>query len=492
MGIGTHTKMIYSLIIIVSIVVSTVTVSGDVFAADNGGYPWADATLIRAATYDWGYTVCQPLMEQAKTCSAHNSYKNAVKYYESDPWKYDVKNCTSFVAWRVNQAYKLNLVGWGDAKNWDTMGQKAGYNVNNQPNYGDIAVWNSGNYGHVAFVTQVNGDGSVNVEQYNKAGKGEYSRQSRVRADTYIHIAPIISFAPPRAIPTNSQTVISNVTTNTPITPLPDMKKTLENKESVQPQAVPVKQVSSFVETNTTDDVSYYVGSTSTKGVRAYAIKHNNTTSGKLEIHTADVTTDSTKWSEESVTPESIQQPQLSSYAIADQNADGNNDIYKISYSNTDTKKVEINILDGSREFKTYLGKWTMDENQHLQNEVSYEIADQNGDGKLDLYQIWHSNTFDNLIHITVFDGQSGYKKILLNMQLPESTHDYNDVYYMIGDHNDDGTIDIYQILHNNTSSGKTEIKVFDGSSESSNKILSHWSSYQPLYKGAGPSFRDI
>lgn len=44
------------------------------------------------------------------------------------------------------------------------------------PRAGDIAVRNSGTYGHVAFVTKVNADGSFQVDEYN-----------HVRADTYSH-----------------------------------------------------------------------------------------------------------------------------------------------------------------------------------------------------------------------------------------------------------------------------------------------------------------
>lgn len=54
---------------IMSILVLTVN-GGVVHATETGGYPWADAILIRASTYDWGYTACQPAMVQAKTCSA--------------------------------------------------------------------------------------------------------------------------------------------------------------------------------------------------------------------------------------------------------------------------------------------------------------------------------------------------------------------------------------------------------------------------------------
>lgn len=69
----------------------------------------------------------------------------------------------------------------GHAKDWDTGGQSAGYNVDQTPEPGDIAQSNGGNYGHVGVVESVTYDGANNatsivVSEYNKFADGNYSR----------------------------------------------------------------------------------------------------------------------------------------------------------------------------------------------------------------------------------------------------------------------------------------------------------------------------
>lgn len=459
---------------------------GVAYAAETGGYPWANATLVKASTYDWGYRDCQPEMIQAKTCSAHYGYKDGLMYHQSDPWKYDVRNCTSFVAWRVNQAFQLNLRGWGNAKNWSTVARVQGYTVNSVPKMGDIAVWDGGIYGHVAYVVAVNVDGSVNVEQYNKAGKGEYSRQSRVRANSYIHVAPAISLPPAIEVPVIEPSVVQSVTSALPISPLPEDKEKI-----VVPEPTQQSTTSDASPVASNPDVSYFIGGNQDKGIKAYAIKHKNTKSGKVEIHTNNITDTTEAWSAEVITPEILQQPRITAYSIADHNGDGIDDMYQISYGNTDSKKVEIHVVDGSKAYSTYLGKWTTEEVQHSPNDVSYTLADSNGDGVLDLYQLWHNNTPDGLVHVKILDGNQGFIKYIEDYVLPETQHDAMDVYYLIGDHNNDGKNDIYQILHNKTASSKVEIRVFDGQL-STGLVMSKWTSETPLYSGHGPSLQNI
>lgn len=473
-------------VLILSIVLFASSYGGVAYAADTGGYPWSDATLIRASTYDWGYRTCQPAMVQARTCSAHYGYKDGVTYHESDPWKYDVRNCTSFVALRIHETYQISLKGWGDAKNWDEAAIKQGYVVNGSPKIGDIAIWNSGTYGHVAFVVSTNVDGSVNIEQYNKGGKGEFSRQSRVRADSYIHVAPIIAPRPAIVIPTISQVVVQAVTESLPVSPLPIEKPVVPQVAQVPAQTTTPVDTDPVV---ANPDVSYFVESQAGKNIKAYAVKHKNTKSGKVEIHSTDVTSQDATWSAETVTPEIVQTPKATSYAIADHNGDGQNDMYQIGYSNTDSKKVEISVLDGSKSYATYLGKWVTSEDQHSPKDAWYTLADYNGDSVLDLYQVWHNNTVDSLVHVSVLDGKTDFRQQLSIFALPEPTHKSLEVYYMLGDHNNDGNYDIYQIHHNNTASEKIEIKVFDGHIQGS--IISRWTSESPRYSGEGPDLQE-
>ena len=53
---------------------------------------------------------------------------------------------------------------------------------------GDVAVSNSGTYGHVMYVEAVHGDGTITISQYNADWKGNYSEGRRsTRGLTFVH-----------------------------------------------------------------------------------------------------------------------------------------------------------------------------------------------------------------------------------------------------------------------------------------------------------------
>ena len=66
--------------------------------------------------------------------------------------------CT-YYAWQ--QAYDNTKVEWpnfGNARNWYDNAKKAGYQVGSKPKIKSIAVFDDGVYGHVAYVTSVDGN----------------------------------------------------------------------------------------------------------------------------------------------------------------------------------------------------------------------------------------------------------------------------------------------------------------------------------------------
>lgn len=81
-----------------------------------------------------------------------------------DTWSESVRNCTSFVAWRLYQWNGYNMTWCADASQW--LSKSPGL-YNHTPAVGAVA-WFS--YGHVAWVEAVNGSGSgqtVTIEEYN-------------------------------------------------------------------------------------------------------------------------------------------------------------------------------------------------------------------------------------------------------------------------------------------------------------------------------------
>lgn len=126
----------------------------------GGGYPWGYAKCIHTGqvegwcyNYDWGVG--------------------------GSPWNwqtggYGYRNCTDWVAYRVRVAGGYVPSGLGNAKTWDDRGPSYGFTVSSTPREGAAAVSNSGFYGHVMYVEAVNGDGSIVISDYNRAGTGKY------------------------------------------------------------------------------------------------------------------------------------------------------------------------------------------------------------------------------------------------------------------------------------------------------------------------------
>lgn len=79
-----------------------------------------------------------------------------------------VCECVSYVGWKAYEWYGLYL-SWGNAYNWDDQARALGYAVDKNPAPGTIGQADGGAYGHVFWVESVNGDGSIDVTEYNNA-----------------------------------------------------------------------------------------------------------------------------------------------------------------------------------------------------------------------------------------------------------------------------------------------------------------------------------
>jgi surface antigen len=114
-----------------------------------------------------------------------SNLKQATQDSKVDPWGFYNRECTSFVAWRLNSRNGFaftNAMGggrFGDAGNWGSNARRLGYTVNMSPAIGSIAWWGAGTIstlGHVAWVEAVNGD-NVTIEEYNY-NRGAYTERT--------------------------------------------------------------------------------------------------------------------------------------------------------------------------------------------------------------------------------------------------------------------------------------------------------------------------
>ena len=174
--------------------------------ADTGGYPY------------WG-APCEFGSAGGTSCMNPNNQYDLYDWFESsngqfsgngcgtsspssecfDQWGYEYRNCTSFVAWKISQEFNgRDISGWGNAADWATAAQNAGYSLDSSPQAGDIAVWGSevgDGFGHVAYVASVS-NGVATFDEYNVAGTGAYTDSytstdhpgGQVHPNWYIHM----------------------------------------------------------------------------------------------------------------------------------------------------------------------------------------------------------------------------------------------------------------------------------------------------------------
>jgi surface antigen len=92
-----------------------------------------------------------------------------------DRWGMYACNCTSYVAWALvanGQRIGWFVPGAMDAWNWPHVAQLAGLRTDARPTVGSVAVWPkiARPFGHVAYVTRVRRDGTIDVAEYNLPG----------------------------------------------------------------------------------------------------------------------------------------------------------------------------------------------------------------------------------------------------------------------------------------------------------------------------------
>lgn len=112
-----------------------------------------------------------------------------------DPWGMYNRECVSYTAWKVYQK-NGRMPYWGgvgNANQWPGNARAAGIPTGSTPRAGSVGVMSAGYYGHVVWVESVNGDGTINISQYNEllpSGWGQYSERYNVNPaayDTYIY-----------------------------------------------------------------------------------------------------------------------------------------------------------------------------------------------------------------------------------------------------------------------------------------------------------------
>ena len=196
----------------------TLTAAKDVEAAFTVS---EDATLATAARGSFQATTATDLRSQKRTAAMAANYEaymasGAREKGDDYPWfselsnnqggglsplNYFYRECVDFVAWRLNRdagstsapfVYDWSTLtpSGGNASQWKYAWTSKGWPTSTTPIAGAVAWYN---YNHVAYVKQVNADGTIVVEDYNQAGMHQYDIRTVPANDAQLYLYP-----PPR------------------------------------------------------------------------------------------------------------------------------------------------------------------------------------------------------------------------------------------------------------------------------------------------------
>lgn len=104
-------------------------------------------------------------------------------WYFTDTYIYGyggyICECTSYAGYKAYEYYGVTIGSWGNASSWGVSARAHGYTVSSVPKAHTVGYSGSGLYGHVVWVERVNGDGTIDLSEYNNP----YSSASGSRAD---------------------------------------------------------------------------------------------------------------------------------------------------------------------------------------------------------------------------------------------------------------------------------------------------------------------
>lgn len=108
-----------------------------------------------------------------------------------DPWMFLTRECVSYTAWYWNVMLGKRFINssppHGNATDWPELAIWQGYSVTSTPRVTAIISWRATAampYGHVAIVEKVNGDGTIDISEYNWV-RYSYSYRSNVNPGSY-------------------------------------------------------------------------------------------------------------------------------------------------------------------------------------------------------------------------------------------------------------------------------------------------------------------
>ena len=197
-----------------------------------------------------------------------------------------------------------------------------------------------------------------------------------------------------------------------------------------------------------------------------YCLKHSNTGTNNLEVHILNGADNYRSFLLQKGTP-IAQADAATNYvcAVGDYNRDGIPDLYCLKHSNTGTNSLEVHILNGADNYQSFLlQKGTPIAQVDATTNYVFAVGDYNRDGIPDLYCLKHSNTGTNSLEVHILNGADNYQSFLLQTGTPIAQSGVaTNFAFAVGDYNRDGIPDLYCLKHSNTDTDSLEVYILNG-----------------------------
>jgi hypothetical protein len=211
-----------------------------------------------------------------------------------------------------------------------------------------------------------------------------------------------------------------------------------------------------------------------------YCLKKTNTGTGTLEVHVLNGTKAFQSFILQTGTALNADDAAANFvFGVADFNGDGITDLYCIKRTNTGSKKLEVHVLNGADNFQTFLLHAATALDASDVANFDFAVADFDYDGHPDLYCLKKTNTGTGTLEVHVLNGADNFKTFLLHtgsaLQAADAAANF---VFAVGDYDNDGHPDVFCLKKTNASSGTLEVHVLNGANHFQNYL---WQSGSPL-----------
>lgn len=499
------------------------------YDASTGDYPWHNAPKVPKATagddITWGYTDKTTCDDASADYDCSSSYK-AGSYFIGDQWGAGLRNCTSYVSWRIAKEFNANATGMSTATLWDNNAIGKGWVVDQSPEVGDIAHFEGDDNdrfkkpGHVAFVEEVipqtDGSKKVRLAEYNQQSTGLFTSNRITKAHNYIDVNG--------PNPANFKLKVGPDGGTTPTTPSPDTDHdgVIDSQDGCPavagipvfggcpPEDIDRDGRADLVVVNTLATGSGGVEAHVLTGASGYSswfanlntvlsnqyldttqkvlmgdvnadhradlvvVNTQNTGSGKVEVHAMNGATGFGSWVENATTVMGAANTSQV-FGLADINEDNRADLVVVNTTNTGSGKVEVHALDAATHYSTWIGHWVTPADYLNLAQQQVLVGDANGDGRPDILIVNTANTGSGKVEVHELDGNNGFAS-WQGHQVTLADHLTATQRLTVGDVNADRIADLLVVDTDGsqTGSGKVEVHPLSGATHYSTWLGHH------------------